>query len=106
MFAEQSDKWQVAVTLAVIQPVADDEIGRDVETDITDVHIDLDRLRLAQQRDDVDRRRTPGGEVRSSQDSVSPESMMSSTMTTRRPVMSRSRSLRMRTTPDEEVAEP
>ena len=31
---------------------------------------------------------------------------MSSTMITRRPVMSRSRSLRMRTTPDDEVADP
>ena len=40
------------------------------------------------------------------QDRVSPESMMSSTMRTCRPVMSVSRSLRMRTTPDDVVAEP
>jgi hypothetical protein len=41
-----------------------------------------------------------------SQDRVRPESMMSSTIRTSRPAMSRSRSLRMRTTPDEDVAEP
>src|SRR3954451_5758707 len=38
-----------------------------------------------------------------SQDRVSPESTMSSTITTCRPVMSRSRSLRMRTTPEDVV---
>ena len=42
----------------------------------------------------------------SSQDRVSPESMMSSTTSTWRPVMSQSRSLRMRTTPDESVESP
>ena len=42
--------------------------------------------------------------LRSSQDSVSPESMMSSTMSTCWPAMSRSRSLRMRTTPELAVA--
>ena len=37
---------------------------------------------------------------------VNPESTMSSTMRTSRPVMSRSRSFRMRTTPDDLVPEP
>jgi len=42
----------------------------------------------------------------SSQDSVSPESMMSSTMRTLRPWMSVPRSFRIRTTPEERVPEP
>jgi hypothetical protein len=42
----------------------------------------------------------------SSQDRVSPESMMSSTTSTCSPEMSRSRSLRMRTTPDVRCDEP
>jgi hypoxanthine phosphoribosyltransferase len=42
----------------------------------------------------------------SSHDSVRPESMMSSTTSTCRPVRSASRSLRMRTTPDDFVPEP
>ena len=41
-----------------------------------------------------------------SHESVSPESMMSSTMSTRRPASSVSRSFRMRTTPDERVLDP
>src|SRR5215207_1316539 len=41
----------------------------------------------------------------SSHESVSPESMMSSSTSTCLPVMSRSRSLRMRTTPEELVAD-
>ena len=41
-----------------------------------------------------------------SQDRVSPESTMSSTMSTCRPVMSVSRSLRIRTTPEDLVPEP
>ncbi|SKU47464.1 Uncharacterised protein [Mycobacteroides abscessus subsp. abscessus] len=44
--------------------------------------------------------------LRISQLKVSPESMMSSTMRTSRFWMSRSRSFRMRTTPEDEVAEP
>src|SRR6478736_4949601 len=42
----------------------------------------------------------------SSQDKVRPESMMSSTMRTCCPAISRSRSLRIRTTPDEVVDDP
>ncbi len=42
----------------------------------------------------------------SSHDRVSPESMMSSTITTLRSAMSRSRSFRIRTTPEEDVEEP
>ena len=41
-----------------------------------------------------------------SQDSVSPESTMSSTTSTSLPVMSVSRSLRIRTTPEDRVPEP
>jgi hypothetical protein len=41
-----------------------------------------------------------------SQDSVSPVSTMSSTTSTSRPVMSESRSFRIRTTPDDVVPEP
>src|SRR3954468_11715952 len=44
--------------------------------------------------------------LRRSQDSVSPESMMSSTSNTSRPAMSRSRSFMMRTTPEDDVAPP
>src|SRR5213595_61173 len=44
--------------------------------------------------------------LRSSQDRVRPESMMSSTTRTLRPVMSRSRSLRIRTTPLDLVPDP
>ena len=41
-----------------------------------------------------------------SQDRVRPESTMSSTISTCLPVMSRSRSLRMRTTPEDFVPDP
>ncbi len=44
--------------------------------------------------------------LRISHDSVRPESMMSSTISTWRPAMSLSRSLRMRTTPEDEVEDP
>src|SRR5664280_1810568 len=44
--------------------------------------------------------------LRSSQDNVRPESIMSSTIKTCWPAMSRSRSLRIRTTPEDDVAEP
>ena len=102
-----ADERQVAVALGVVEPVADDELVRDVEADVPHRHLDLDRLRLAQQRAHLERRRPAGlpGSC-SSHDRVRPESMMSSTISTWRPVMSRSRSLRIRTTPDDEVAEP
>ncbi len=104
---EGSDVGQVAVALGVIKAVPDDELVRDVEADV---------LRCRRRR--APRRAcaatcTPAASgaprvarLRSSHDSVSPESTMSSTISTSRSLMSRSRSLRMRTTPDDDVDEP
>src|SRR5687768_5370083 len=46
---ERRDVRQIPVALGVVQAVADDELVRDVETDVLDRHVDLDRVRLAQQ---------------------------------------------------------
>src|SRR5690606_262612 len=56
---ERADERQVAVLLRVVEPVADDELRRDVEADVAHVDVDLGRLGLAQQRRDLDRRGTP-----------------------------------------------
>ncbi len=107
MRGERPDEGQVAVLLRVVQPVADDEfVGGDVEADPLAVERDLGRVRLAQQGADLQRggSREPRFDI--SQDSVRPESMMSSTIRTCLPLMSVSRSLRMRTTPEDWVPAP
>src|SRR5690606_24106233 len=52
---QRADVGQVAVALVVVETVADDELVRDVESDVLDLDVDLHGLRLAQQRDDLER---------------------------------------------------
>ena len=82
MRCEGADERQVAVLLGVVEPVADDELVRDVEADVPDVDVDLRGSGL---RSSAATSTDAGPRVRrfdSSQDRVSPESMMSSTMST------------------------
>src|SRR5690606_2829423 len=50
---ERADERQVPVLLRVVEPVPDDELVRDVESHVLHVEVHLDRLRLAQQRADL-----------------------------------------------------
>ncbi|SKU47452.1 Uncharacterised protein [Mycobacteroides abscessus subsp. abscessus] len=52
-----ADKGQIAVPLAVIESITDDELVRNLESDEGHVHVDLLGLGLAQQRDHVERAR-------------------------------------------------
>ena len=63
MGGEGRDLAQVAVPLVEVEPVADDELVRDVEADPSDWDLDLGRVGLAQQREDLDRRGAAGLEV-------------------------------------------
>ena len=103
----RADAAQVAVLLGVVEAVADDELVGDVEADVACTG--MSTLTTSGLRSSVQISTEAG--LRDSRlalihDSVRPESMMSSTMSTWRPVMSVSRSLRMRTTPELFVPEP
>ena len=107
MRGEGADAAQVAVALAVVEAVADDELVGDVAADVLDVDVDLrsasglrSSVQISTEAGPRERR------LDTSQDSVRPVSMMSSTISTCRPVMSVSRSLRIRTTPEDLVPEP
>ncbi|MBG9885303.1 hypothetical protein ABE10_01610, partial [Bacillus toyonensis] len=63
MWREHRDVTEVAITLVVVQAVAHDEVGRDVEADVTAVHVHLRSLRLAQEREHLDRLGAARGEV-------------------------------------------
>src|SRR3954468_6399919 len=60
---ERADAPQVAVALGVVEAVAHDELVGDVVADVLHVHGHLQRLRLAQQRADLDGRRAARGQV-------------------------------------------
>src|SRR5690242_18905104 len=60
---QRRDVGQVSVALGVVQSVADDELVRDVEAYVPHRHLHLDRVRLAQQRADLERGRLPAAEV-------------------------------------------
>src|SRR5699024_4567690 len=58
-----ADVRQIAVALGEVQAVAHHELVGDVEADLEDVEGGLDGVRLAQQRDDLERPRVAGREV-------------------------------------------
>ena len=60
---QRADVGQVAVTLGVVQAVADDELVGDVEADVGDVDVGAHGVGLAQQRAHPQRPRMPGREV-------------------------------------------
>ena len=94
---QRRDIGQVAVALGEVQAVADGKAIGDLEAHEADRQLHLAAVGLGQQGADVERMRYCR---------VSPESTMSSTMRTWRPSIGVSRSLRIRTTPLESVAEP
>src|SRR3954468_2927753 len=60
---QRGHERQVAVALGEIQPVADGELVRDLESDVAREHLDLAPLRLGEQRADLQRGRVAGPQV-------------------------------------------
>ncbi len=107
MRREGADVAQVAVALAVVEAVADDELVGDVPADVLrrrPASCSASGLRSRVQISTLAGLREVRLEI--SHDRVRPVSMISSTISTCRPVMSVSRSLRIRTTPLDLVPEP
>ena len=96
---QDADVRQVTVVVGVVEAVADDEFVGDLEA----AHVGLVALRvprrLVEEGDGRDGRGIRAPKSWRRYCIVRPESMMSSTMTTWRPVMLLSRSLMRRTTP-------
>ena len=103
---QRGDVFEVAVVLSVVEAVADREAVRDLEADVARREVDPQALGLGQQRADLERGRRRALRLRIRYWRVRPESMMSSTISTWRSSIGASRSLRMRTTPEESVCEP
>ena len=106
MRVQGCDAVQVAVLLSEVQAVTNNELGLDVPADVLDLNVSLDDLGL-RSRVQISTEAAPR-EIRfcCSHARVRPESMISSTIRTLRPTRSVSRSLRIRTTPEDLVPEP
>src|SRR5690349_6524642 len=60
---EHADEAEVAIQLAIVEPIADDELVRDGETGVVDVDLDQAPCRLVKQRADPERRRLLAAQV-------------------------------------------